>query len=79
MAIFVQVSRPVFFWTATMHLKSREVVILLDTTYWRLVSVLRSGKMPQPQKDVSGDFVWSKRDIANARKALQMDRRKASD
>ncbi len=59
-----------------MYRKSRQVTELLGISYWKLVSMLRSGKLPQPQKDASGDLILSSRDVANARKALGIDRRK---
>jgi hypothetical protein len=58
------------------YLKSREVTALLKIPYSRLISILRSGKLPQPDKDVSGDLIWSPRDVANVRRALSTPKRR---
>ena len=49
---------------------------VLGITYHRLVSLLRSGKLPPPRKDSSGDYVWTDGDLAAARKALAAGRRR---
>ena len=59
-----------------MQVKTRQVARQLGITYWHLISLLRSDKLPPPAKDASGDFVWSRRDLANARRALSLGRRK---
>jgi hypothetical protein len=51
-------------------IKTAMAVRLLGTTYHRLFGLVRYGKIPAPQKDSSGDYVWSRRDLAAARKAL---------
>jgi hypothetical protein len=38
--------------------------------YWQVVGLLRSGRIHPPQKDSSGDFVWTAADIERVRKAL---------
>ena len=48
----------------------------LGVTYYRLIGLLRAGKMSSPQKDGSGDYLWSDKDLAAARKALSIDRRR---
>ena len=47
----------------------------LGITYYRLISLLRSKKLPPPQKDSSGDYLWVDADLAAARKALGVDHR----
>ena len=39
-------------------------------------SLIQTGRMPPPAKDSSGQFVWSDADLANAREAMKIDRRK---
>jgi hypothetical protein len=46
----------------------------LGISYHRLVSLLRSDKLPRPEKDSSGDYVWTEEDLAAAREALSMGR-----
>ena len=48
----------------------------LGITYHRLISLLRSEKILPPGKDSSGDYLWSDHDLAAAREALAVDRRK---
>lgn len=38
--------------------------------------LVRSHKIPAPQKDSSGDFIWFDTDIERARQALKIDRRR---
>jgi hypothetical protein len=59
-----------------MPLKTRQAARQLGITYWHLISLLRSDKLSAPKKDESGDYVWSKRDLASARAALQIGRRR---
>ena len=42
----------------------------LGISYWRLIGLLRSGRLAPPAKDTSGDFLWSDTDMARAREAL---------
>ena len=56
-------------------IKSPQVAARLGVNYWRLMNLLRSRKIPPPPKDSSGDYVWSKRHVEAAKKALD---RKAS-
>ena len=58
-------------------MKTREAVAALSTTYHKLVSLVRFDKLnPPPQKDISGDFIWSEADLERARAALKVDRRR---
>jgi hypothetical protein len=42
----------------------------LGVPYSHLVSLLRYGKVVPPQKDSSGDYLWSEADLSAARRAL---------
>jgi DNA-binding transcriptional MerR regulator len=42
----------------------------LGVTYHRLMGLIRFGKIPAPQKDESGDYLWLPEDIERARVAL---------
>jgi hypothetical protein len=42
----------------------------LGVNYWRLIDLLRNKKIPPPQRDTSGDYVWTDADLAAARAAL---------
>jgi hypothetical protein len=58
---------------------SRKSVVVardLGVTYYRLIGLLRSGKITPPQKDSSGDYLWSPADVSSARGALGIDRRR---
>jgi hypothetical protein len=48
----------------------------LGVTVYRLHSLIRGGKLPPPQKDTSGDFIWTDADVDRARRALTLDRRR---
>lgn len=51
----------------------------LQTSYHKLFSLVRFNKITPPERDSSGDYVWSDDDLARAREALKIDlrRRKA--
>jgi DNA-binding transcriptional MerR regulator len=55
--------------------KTKAVADLLGITYHRLFELIRSNKIPSPQKDSSGDYVWTEQDIERARHALAARRR----
>ncbi len=42
-------------------------------SYHRIVAALRAGKLTPPQKDSSGDFVWTADDVARLMKVLDHD------
>ena len=42
----------------------------LGISYSRLISLLRSERLRPPQKDSSGDYLWTEQDLAAAREAL---------
>ena len=58
------------------RLKSVMAARELGIPYSHLASLLRSGKFPPPQKDSSGDFLWSPQDLEAARRAMALDRRR---
>jgi hypothetical protein len=45
-------------------------------TYMNLYNLIRNGKIPPPERDSSGDFIWSDADIERARKALALRKRR---
>lgn len=51
----------------------------LNTTYHRVIGLIRFNKIPPPERDSSGDFIWTAEDVERAREALQAqaNRRKA--
>jgi hypothetical protein len=48
----------------------------LNVPYTQLMSLLRHGKITPPQKDTSGDYLWTEEDLAAVRTALAKARRK---
>jgi hypothetical protein len=42
----------------------------------RLRSLIANGKIEPPEKDSSGDYVWSDDDLERARQAAAIDRRR---
>jgi hypothetical protein len=63
-----------------MSTKTSDVMRQEGVGYWWLMTRIRSGKLPPPRKDSSGDFVWSDEDIARVRqlKALPKRQRRAA-
>jgi hypothetical protein len=55
-------------------LKTAAVADLLGVSYYKIIELLRSRKIPAPQKDSSGDYVWLEGDIQAARAALAAGR-----
>jgi hypothetical protein len=52
----------------------------LGIPYYRLISLLRAEKVAPPQKDPSGDYIWTDADLEAARRAMGVDyRRKRVD
>jgi hypothetical protein len=51
-------------------LKTPAAADLLGVGYWRLIGLLRSKRLAPPQKDSSGDYLWTPEDIERARQAL---------
>lgn len=51
----------------------------LGISFYHLHGLLRSDKITPPQKDSSGDYIWTDADVEGARKVLEeIARRKAS-
>jgi hypothetical protein len=48
----------------------------LNTTYHKLIGLIRFGKIEPPGKDSSGDYVWNEGDLTRAHEALEAVRRK---
>jgi hypothetical protein len=51
----------------------------LNISEARLNYLIRSRKIPAPSKDTSGDYIWTEGDLARARLALQIDRRRTRE
>jgi hypothetical protein len=49
----------------------------LGVAYWRLIGLLRYGKIDPPARDSSGDYIWTDEDLSRARRAFDRQRRKA--
>jgi hypothetical protein len=57
--------------------KSGQVVKVLGVPgVYSLIALIHRGAIPAPAKDGSGSYVWTEQDIARAREALKIDRRK---
>jgi hypothetical protein len=52
------------------YLKTPAAARYLNTSYHRLIGLLRFGKIQPPPKDSSGDYCWSPEDLERARQAL---------
>jgi hypothetical protein len=53
-------------------LKTPEAACALGVTYHRLIGLVRFRKIiPLPEKDSSGDYLWSQADLGRARQALR--------
>jgi hypothetical protein len=50
--------------------KTAVAVRELATNYIRLIGLVRYGRIPAPEKDSSGDYLWGDEDITRARLAL---------
>ena len=48
----------------------------LNTTYYRLIELIRGNKITPPGKDTSGDYLWSDEDLERARQALEAKQRR---
>jgi hypothetical protein len=55
--------------------KTPDVAKELGIKYSRLINWLRSNKLPRPEKDSSGDYLWMDADLDNARQVLLAARR----
>lgn len=48
----------------------------IGISYFLLMSFIRSGRMPSPERDTSGHYWFSREDIERARAAMGVDRRR---
>lgn len=48
----------------------------LGISYYQLIGLLRSDRLAPPEKDSSGDYVWTDGDLERARQALRAGRRR---
>jgi len=51
--------------------KTPAVARQLGVSYWRLFGLLRTGRLTPPDKDSSGDYVWTDQDVASAQQLLR--------
>jgi hypothetical protein len=51
--------------------KTPIVAEMLGVSYWRLVGLLRAGRIDPPAKDTSGDYLWRPADVRAAKRALE--------
>jgi hypothetical protein len=57
-------------------LKTKQVLVTLQTNYTRLQAAWKSGRIRSPtHRDASGDFLWTDEEVEAARSALATDRR----
>lgn len=54
----------------TIPFKTSAVAQQIGVTYFQLYQLLRMKRIPEPQRDGSGDFVWFPEDIEAARNVL---------
>jgi hypothetical protein len=47
----------------------------LGIPYHRLIGLMRYGKIEPPERDSSGDYLWTDEDLARARHALTSNHR----
>jgi hypothetical protein len=52
--------------------KTTRAAAELGKTYMQLYALIRYGKIPTPERDSSGDLIWSDADMARARQALAL-------
>ncbi len=53
-----------------------DVVLIVGTSYGRIIAAIRGGKLSPPQLNGSGRWAWTDADVAALRKALATDRRR---
>jgi hypothetical protein len=58
-----------------MPIKSPQAAQQIGCGYYRLMSLIRDGRLTPPSKDSSGDYIWGPEDVERARFALRIDRR----
>lgn len=62
--------------TPTGHVNTLGAAKLLGVSYYSLVGLMRSGGVPRPAKDASGNFAWGPDDVERAREAIAGRRRR---
>jgi hypothetical protein len=61
------------------YLKTPAAARALKTTYHKLMGLIRFDKIAPPQRDSSGDFIWTDDDLERARRALAPSRVRAAE
>jgi hypothetical protein len=56
--------------------KSTQLCDTLGIPYWRLVYLLQARRVPKPNRDSSGDYLWSPAEIEAVRRALASQRQR---
>lgn len=56
--------------------KTAVAATILGVSYHRTIQLIRYGKIVPPERDSSGDYLWSEADLERARKALGIDLRR---
>jgi hypothetical protein len=56
--------------------KTMGVARLLGVPYHVVITLVRSSKIPAPEKDEAGDFQWTEQDIERARQVIAARRKK---
>lgn len=60
----------------TLPLKTRSAALAIGATVAQLRGAISNGKLDPPEKDASGDYLWTDEDLDRARAALAVDRRR---
>jgi hypothetical protein len=58
--------------------KSGELVRMLQVPYHVIADAIRHGDLQAPQRDGSGDYVWTEKDVTAVRKLLKRYRPRKS-
>ena len=56
-------------------MRTAEVAKMLGVPYYRLLYLIRSGRIDKPERSELGDFLWSRDLIATVRRILGKDGR----
>jgi hypothetical protein len=59
---------------AVPYFKTSAVARQLGIPYYVLFDLIRHGRMEPPEKDSSGDYVWTAADVERARQAMSLRR-----
>jgi hypothetical protein len=60
------------------YVKTPVAARLLRTSYFRVINLVRFDRIKSPRRDSSGDYLWSKGDLARARTALNAAPRRSA-